>query len=492
MKATARLWIVTAFAGGVAIGALVVHGRLADRLAQLEARQQALLKPTSKNTGKPPTAQPVGRILTTNAFFNAAAESQHAVVYISTRSGYAQNFFDDAYRFPQRGSGSGVVLSKDGYIVTNHHVVEGAEDILVTLSDNAEYDAEVVAADPSTDLAVIKITPLSPLDAIRFADSDAAQVGQWVLAIGNPFNLTSTVTTGIISAKARNIGVLRNQFNLRSGADYSIESFIQTDAVVNPGNSGGALVNLDGELVGINTAIATQTGSYQGYSFAIPSNLVKKVTGDLIRFGVVQRGFIGVSIRDLDSRIAMEEDIKTRNGAYVTELTPEGAAEAAGLEVGDVIIAVEDRAVQSASELQEQIALKRPGDIIKLRVLRKADTLDFRVKLRNKNGQPALLQPANWRRPVQDRFGADFHPLPAQEQQRLELSEGARVAWIQKNGPMDRAGVPLGFVITHLDKRRISGPTDLMRRLEETAEMAYFEGHKPNGRKAYYIVDLRR
>jgi S1-C subfamily serine protease len=281
---------------------------------------------------------------------DAAEKTTESVVFVNTvisagdgsASGF-HNFFGGTEK--ARATGSGVILSADGYIITNNHVVEQAEMVNITLNDRREFEAKIVARDPNTDLAVLKIDTKG-LKPIEFANSDEVKIGQWVLAVGNPFNLTSTVTAGIISAKARNIGILRKSY------EYSIESFLQTDAAVNPGNSGGALVNLNGELIGINTAIATETGFYAGYSFAIPSNLVNKVVNDLIDYGVVQRGFIGVNIRDVDAILAREEGLETTEGVYITGVNPNGAAMQAGLKAGDIIQCVVGHTITGTALIQ--------------------------------------------------------------------------------------------------------------------------------------------
>lgn len=274
---------------------------------------------------------------------------------------------------PQQSTGSGVILNKDGYIVTNNHVVEDAGEIEVTLFDNRKFKAKLIGTDPSTDLAVVKIDAPN-LQLIEFANSDDVRVGQWCLAVGNPFNLTSTVTAGIISAKGRNIDIIKGQ--------RPIESFIQTDAVVNPGNSGGALVDTEGNLIGINTAIATQTGYYSGYSFAVPSNLVKKVVYDLIKYGSVHRAMMGVSITDLDATLAQQEKLDISEGVYIMETTPDGGAAEAGLKAGDVIVAVENVPVKSVPELQEKIASRNPGDAVRVTINRKGLRKDLSVKLK--------------------------------------------------------------------------------------------------------------
>ncbi len=273
----------------------------------------------------------------------------------------------------KEGTGSGVIISKDGYIVTNNHVIDFADEIEVTLFDNREFKAELVGTDPSTDLAVLKIEA-KELATLSLADSDRAKVGEWVLAVGNPFNLTSTVTAGIISAKGRNIQIMSDQ--------SAIEAFIQTDAAVNPGNSGGALVDVDGNLLGINTAIASQTGSFAGYSFAVPVNIVKKVVDDIIKFGSAKRGFLGVNIADLDADLATELGIKITEGVYIVDLAPKGAAIRAGVLPGDVITAVNGKEVKSAPQLQELVGRMHPGDDVNLTINRKGNMKKISVRLK--------------------------------------------------------------------------------------------------------------
>ena len=298
----------------------------------------------------------------------AAEAAVHGVVHVKTkayREGSGNPFYDFFFGYrddgepePVLGYGSGVILTSDGYIVTNNHVIEGSEEVEVILNDKRSFDAEIIGTDPNTDLAVLKIRE-NNLPILRFGDSDALRLGEWVLAVGNPYNLTSTVTAGIVSAKARNINILRGE-----GLSLSIESFIQTDAAVNPGNSGGALVNTNGDLVGINAAIASRTGAFTGYSFAIPVSIVKKVVEDIIEYGAVQRAVLGVIITELDAEAARKNNIDNITGVLVTGLRQNGAAIDAGIKVNDVITAVNGVPVNSPSELQEQVSRYRPNDKI--------------------------------------------------------------------------------------------------------------------------------
>jgi len=338
--------------------------------------------------------------------FTVAAElTIHAVVHVKTKTpmrtqqmeGFPNDpFFQYFFGVPrqnqpkempmQEASGSGVIISNDGYIVTNNHVVDGSSDIEVTLNDKRTFKAKVIGTDPNTDIALIKIEA-KDLPVIVFGNSDSLKVGEWVLAVGNPFNLTSTVTAGIVSAKARNINIINSQMK--------IESFIQTDAAVNPGNSGGALVNTHGELVGINTAIASQTGSYAGYAFAIPVSIVQKVVADLRKYGVAQRAVLGVEIKDITSDLAKEKNLKTLEGAFVGKVGDESAAKKAGVKEGDIINNVNGVYVKSVSELQEQIGRYRPGDKITITILRDNKEQKLNVELKNRQGNFGVVSAQN-------------------------------------------------------------------------------------------------
>tara|TARA_B100000902_G_scaffold391982_1_gene443558 strand:- start:1070 stop:2158 length:1089 start_codon:yes stop_codon:yes gene_type:complete len=300
---------------------------------------------------------------------------------------YFDHFFGfyDHYQVPnhQYTSGSGVIVSEDGYIITNNHVINGFDEVSISLFDGKEYLAKVISTDPSTDLALLKVDATN-LYKLNFANSDQVHVGEWVLAIGNPLNLNSTVTSGIVSAKARNINILQQE--------YAIESFIQTDAAVNPGNSGGALVDLNGNLIGINTAIASTTGAYTGYSFAIPSNIVIKVYNDLLNYGVVQRAFLGVYIQEMTTDLANDLGLDYRPGIYVNGYTVNSNAEAAGIREGDIIINVDDVIVSNISKLQEEMIKKNPGMNVKVSVIRDGKVKDFEIQLVNKEGGVDIIK----------------------------------------------------------------------------------------------------
>ncbi len=422
-------------------------------------------------------------------FVFAAKSATPSVVHIrSTYEGsgrpineFLRGYFGDEGREyhgdRSRGSGSGVILSSDGHIVTNNHVVEGAVEIEVLLNNNRTYSAEIVGTDPTTDLAVIKIDE-NNLQAIQIGSSENIQIGEWVLAIGNPFEFRSTVTAGIVSAKARNINILVRQDRLQ------IESFIQTDAAVNPGNSGGALVNLKGALVGINTAIASPTGAYAGYSFAIPASLVQKVAGDLMEFGTLQRGLLGVSIRDVNSQIAEDLDLDIVQGVYIQEVITNQAADEAGMNIGDVVIGIDDKKVASVAELQEQVALNRPGDRIKVRYIRDGKVKELFATLKNTEGTTNIIEVSNTFR----REGATFEEASLSELRELRIDGGVKVSKVE-SGKWKSAGLKKGFIITRLDKTKISSLEQFINLVNNVkGDGLLIEGYYPNGEKAYYGI----
>ncbi len=407
-------------------------------------------------------------------FIESAAIATKTVVYIESRqTGLLSNYGP----MPSIGSGSGVIISDDGYIVTNNHVIEDAEEILVTLHDNRRYTAKLIGTDPSTDLALLSIDE-KELPFMKYGDSDGLLIGEWVLAVGNPFNLNSTVTAGIVSAKTRAIGVLENQNSLR------IESFIQTDAAVNPGNSGGALVDLTGELIGINTAIATRTGSYSGYSFAIPVTLVKKVMDDLLEFGVVQRGLLGISIRDV-SDVSKREDLDVLNGVYVVTVNSNTAAEEAGLEDGDIIVSIDDKDVLNVSELQELVARNRPGDDVKVTFIRDGKEHNVVATLRNYVGDTETIVK------TEDAVleGATFENITNRDANRYDINGGVKVTEIQ-SGRWKDTGMDEGFIITEIDKIRIGSVGDLKRVLSnKVGDRIIVKGVESEGERSSFSMD---
>ena len=443
-----------------------------------------------------------------NDFTKAAESTINGVVSIksfSTPRGYGQGggqgFFGDPFleyffgqpqqrqpqqqpREQQRGLGSGVIISKDGYIVTNNHVIDEAERLEVTLNDNRTFDATVIGTDPSTDLALIKIDA-TELPVIPMGDSEGLKVGEWVLAVGNPFGFTSTVTTGIVSAKSRSI----------SGVSHSrpmgIESYIQTDAAVNPGNSGGALVNLSGELIGINTAIYSQTGNYAGYSFAIPTSIVKKVVSDLRQFGTVQRAMLGVSISDLTADIAREKGITAvSKGVYVGAVSERSSAREAGIQEDDVIVSVNGVATDNSAQLQEQISKYRPGDKVKVEYIRDNKRHSVDIKLLNPQGNTSVTKAGDFAD-----LGVAFKKADKALLRQLGIDSGVQVAHVEE-GVFADAGIRKGFVIVSINDTRMSSQEDIEKmykaimRGNTDEKVMIVRGLYPTGKRGIYAVDL--
>ncbi|MFQ3576097.1 MAG: Do family serine endopeptidase, partial [Cytophagales bacterium] len=408
-------------------------------------------------------------------FINAADRVRPTVVHVKTfyeakstqgnklqldpffRDFFGDNF-DQFHKGPQKqqeAAGSGVILSADGYIVTNNHVIDNADKIKVILDDKRSYEAKLIGADPTTDLALLKIDEKS-LPFVEIGSSDRVRVGEWVLAVGNPFDLTSTVTAGIVSAKGRNINILRSKTN------YAIESFIQTDAAVNPGNSGGALVDLKGRLIGINTAIATPTGSYTGYSFAVPVTIVEKVVADLKNYGEVQRGLLGINIQDVTAELAKEKNLKEVKGVYVAGVNENSAAKDAGIEEGDVIIKINDAFVNSSSELQENVARHRPGDKIQVTFIRKGAEKKVTATLKNKMGNLSVVKTGD---DAGNALGAELATITKEDKEKLKIESGVKVLRL-KSGKLKDAGIKEGYIITHIERQKVATVKDISSILE--------------------------
>lgn len=392
-------------------------------------------------------------------------------------------------RQQQVGLGSGVIISADGYIVTNNHVIDGAERLEVTLNDNRNFEATIVGADPVTDLALIKIeNAADSLHVIPMGNSEDLRVGQWVLAVGNPFGFTSTVTSGIVSAKARNISS-----TVGGGTGGGIEAYIQTDAAVNQGNSGGALVNLAGELVGINTAIYSRTGNYAGCSFAIPTSIVQKVVDDLRRYGTVQRAVLGISFRELTPEFIAEKKIEgATRGIYVAEVQDHSAALEAGIKPGDIIVTINDIIVAGTARMQEIMARCSPGDVIRIGLIRQGQPMDVSVTLRNRDGNLAITGPET----PMALLGATFAAADDDLLQRLEISRGVSVT-ITADGRMSQAGIRDGFIITSINNMRVASPDDIEKIFKAIRELGagddkvmFISGIYPTGKRAHYAVDL--
>lgn len=424
----------------------------------------------------------------------AAETSVHAVVHIkSTQNGREQVvqtpgdifdfFFGDGYgqqrrvrTQPQIGIGSGVIISQDGYIVTNNHVIDGADEISVTLNDNREFKARLIGADPDTDLALLKIEGKN-LPTIPVGDSDALKVGEWVLAVGNPFNLTSTVTAGIVSAKARTLGVYNG----------GIESFIQTDAAINQGNSGGALVNAKGELVGINSVLSSPTGAYTGYGFAIPTSIMVKVVSDIKQYGAVQRAMLGISGHDIDDRVK-DKNLGTVEGVYVADVVEGGSAAAADIRKNDVIIAIDGKNVKNMAELQEAVAKHRPGDKVKVTIMRDRKEHKMEVQLRNAQGNTKVVKNAGM-----EILGAAFKELSPELKSQLHLNYGLQVTGVT-NGKMADAGIRKGFIILKANGQVMRSVEDLENVLRAATQspdqVLFLTGVFLSGKRGNFAVDL--
>jgi len=415
----------------------------------------------------------------------AAESTVHAVVHVKVKSkveisSYGNPFFEWFYgdRYQQQqpqfreGAGSGVIISSDGYIATNNHVVQGAEVVNVVLNDKREFEAKVIGSDETTDIALLKIDA-DNLPTIKFGNSEMLKLGEWVLAVGNPFNLTSTVTAGIVSAKGRSIGI--NQ------ADMSIEAFIQTDAAVNPGNSGGALVNMNGELVGINTAIASQTGTYSGYSFAVPTSIVQKVVSDLKQYGRVQRAILGVSIGDVNAELAKKYKLDKIEGVFVGGTTPNSGAAEVGMKEGDVILKIDDIPVNSPAQLQVEIGKHKPGDQVNVLVKRDNKAKQFKVTLRNMHGDTGILKASD------DEFlGAKFENITDNEKYKLRINHGIKIVELNQ-GKLKDAGLKSGFIITHVNKQEVNGVNDFEGIVRRADGGILIEGVYPSGERAYFV-----
>ena len=436
------------------------------------------------------TGQPVYRTVnlsqTEYPDFTYAAESAvEAVVYVAVtvKSSRQEQMMDPFFRFffgdegmgesqPRQGSGSGVIIREDGYIVTNNHVVENAEKVEVTLNNNKTYEATVIGTDPATDVALIKIEEKG-LPTVPFGNSDDLRLGQWVLAIGSPYDLRSTITAGIVSAKGRQMQ--------HSRGELKIESFIQTDAAVNPGNSGGALVNEKGELVGINTAIVSQTGSYTGYSFAIPSNLVKRVIGDIIEFGSVKRALLGVTMQAIDSKKAEELKRSSPEGVYIVEVMKGSAADKAGIKAGDVIVAVGSVTVKSMAEVQTQVASYRPGEKAKVTVIRDGKTLDCEVTFQSSEDENAMVGADG----SVSFYGATLKAADSKLLARLGIKGGVLIEEAG-NGKMAQSGAADGFVILYVNDQPVSKPQDVVNIAKKAKKSVFFQGVTSSGREAYF------
>jgi len=455
------------------------HFRIVEKPVYLDSRTHYSAIPTSFQGGLPDLTF-------------AAEKSIHAVVHVNVkgRVTYEYSFGNPLLDFffgpgsgtrqetrPVMGFGSGVIITTDGFIVTNNHVVENADEIEVVLNDRSTYKAIKAGCDPVTDIALLKIEA-SDLQYLKYGDSDQLKIGEWVLAVGNPFNLTSTVTAGIVSAKSRSIQINEGQIGL--------ESFIQTDAAVNAGNSGGALVNTRGELIGINTAIASNTGTFSGYSFAIPVSIVQKVVSDLMEFGEVQRGLLGIVVGEMNNDLAKELKIERVRGVYVSDVIKDGGAYLAGIRSGDIIISINGDLVNSVPELQERVSRHRPGDKIEIIAIRDGKNKTFSVTLRNINGNTDVIQSSS----TLTALGVKLEPVSEKEKQALRIRNGVKVTSVS-SGKFRDAGINVGYIIIKANRVPINNEEDLRKVIKLADEGLFLTGIYPNGRIAYYAVNLQ-
>ncbi|MGZ5242478.1 MAG: trypsin-like peptidase domain-containing protein [Bacteroidia bacterium] len=475
------LLVVISFCAGLA-GAFAFYKQVVlPQLAEISFTKQYDLQAQYRTAAMVNAATPSGA-----DFVSASEIARPGVVYIKVQGTVQQS---DPFGFgfwdffgnigPVSSSGSGVIISSDGYIATNAHVVQNADKIEVVMNNNKRsFIAKVVGSDPSSDLAVLKIEA-KDLPFIQFANSDQLAIGQWVLAVGNPFNLTSTVTAGIVSAKGRNINIVQNQF--------PIESFIQTDAAINPGNSGGALVNTEGKLVGINTAILSKTGSYNGYGFAIPANIVRKIVNDIKDFGYVQRAFIEAEVVDIDERILQNLNGDNINGVYAQFVLESGKAYEAGLRKGDLILQMDDKRVDSRAEFDELLAYHRPGDKVKFVVKRGKESKEITITLTNQRGTTALEKSKSVK---SEYLGAEFEEVTKLEKEKLGISSGARIFNISSAGQIRKMSLPEGFIITSFNRKTYNSLQELITAMENASGNIRIDGVSPNGSKASYSFYL--
>lgn len=413
-------------------------------------------------------------------FVAASAASTPSVVYIKTATAQqvAYDWFDlFFYGQPQTqvvvSSGSGIIYSTDGYIITNNHVISKADQIEV-IHNKRSYKAKLIGTDPSTDLAILKIETEN-LPAFKIGSSKKLAVGDWVLAVGNPFNLESTVTAGIVSAKGRNIGILKDRF--------PIESFIQTDAAINPGNSGGALVNLKGELIGINTAILSQTGQYAGYGFAVPIDIARKVADDIIKYGEVQKTFFGADVAEVDAETAKKSGLNEITGVVITKILQDGAAEKVGMKKGDIILEINDDKIESKSSFDEELSYYRPGDKVRVKFKRDEKIIEGSLTLTNIDGTTEILKKELY---FSELLGANLETVPKVERARLGLENGVRIGKITQRGLISRMGIGEGFIVLAVNKKTISKPQELAAMLEKISGRVIIEGITAEGQRGYY------
>lgn len=475
MKAKYLLGALVMATFGAFVGVLVFTRLSDNKVGSSNVAEQQYIAEQAKALPTSFQQVPAGQV----DFTYAAEQTVHAVVHVKTTTVVSNRYNPSIWDFfygensrqqPSKmtGWGSGVIISPDGYIITNNHVIENAEEVAVTLNDNREFKAKVIGRDPNSDIALIKI-PGDNFPVIRYGDSDNLKLGEWVLAVGNPFDLTSTVTAGIVSAKGRSLGI--------NSGSYPIESFIQTDAALNMGNSGGALVNTSGLLVGITSAIYSATGTYSGNSFAIPVNIVKKVVDDLRQFGEVQRAIIGVEIGEVTSEIADKENLKEVKGAIITKISENGAAEEAGLKVNDVIVGINSYPVRSRAELQEQVGKFRPGDKTQITYIRGGKEATALVTLKNVNNNTDVVKVGEGGGTV---FGASLESLSQEELRQYRISNGVRVTSVGE-GKFKDWGIRKGYIITIVNDKKVKTPSDIRDFTNNEQSLSSIEGYQSNG-----------
>lgn len=462
MKSFLRLLFIAVLGGAISLGAYLIFFNGQDENETVQTHSMPVFS-TAAYTDTGISAEGTD-------FTGIAENSIHAVVHVknvsvasSSSNPLLEFFYGPSARQEQQviGSGSGVIISPDGHIITNNHVIKGARELEITLNNKESYKAEIVGIDESTDIALLKIDK-EDLPYLPFGDSDNLRVGEWVLAVGNPFNLTSTVTAGIVSAKARDINILNN--------NKRIESFIQTDAAVNPGNSGGALVDTRGNLVGINTAISSQTGSYIGYSFAVPSNIAKKVIEDILEYGNVQRAYLGINYQELDSEKANEFGVETTEGVLITRVLEQGAAKEAGLLQNDVIVKMDDIKISNFSDLQGFLGSKRPGDLVKVMVLRNESSKVIPVKLRNQFGKYEFESSD-----FSNYFIGDLEPISKSDATRFKIDHGVKIVNLKNRSIEETYGIGNGDIILSVEDRKVSSAYEVDQLLKKNQNKDYYE-----------------
>ena len=463
MKNFLKILAVSALGGVMTLGSYILFFEKQETPKEMSASRTSFAIPASYETGSVAAAE-------STDFTGIAEKSIHAVVHVKNLSVVSSNtnplyeFFYGQPRSTERevvGSGSGVIISPDGHIITNNHVIKGARKLEVTLNNKETYEAEVVGVDESTDIALLKIDK-DDLPYLAFGNSDNLRVGEWVLAVGNPFNLTSTVTAGIVSAKARDINIMNN--------NKRIESFIQTDAAVNPGNSGGALVNTRGDLIGINTAISSQTGSYIGYSFAVPSNIAKKVIEDILEYGNVQRAYLGINYEELNSEKASEFGVGSTEGVLITRVLEQGAAKEAGLLPNDIIVKMDNVKIANFSDLQGFLGSKRPGDVVQVTILRNEQSKNVTLKLKNQFGKYEFENSD-----FSDYFIGELVPISKSDANKFNINYGVKIAKLKNENIEKTYGISNGDIILAVEDHKVSSSEEVDQILKNHQNKDYFE-----------------